>query len=174
LAAPSDVTLRFLADLRNHARLAPGSVRVLSLERQQDLSSQAVVRLRGPLGIHRSAVTELLPPAGSTIAGRAKIGDHTLADVAWTVQAADPGSVVTLCATVEAASTIDSVLLSFGARRWVAKQFAAALDQLSQELGEARADESRARIIGRTADAVADRGALKPATSPPLPPNAGI
>lgn len=139
LSAPADVVLRFLSDLENHAQLAPTSVRVLSLDRQDDASTRAVVRLRGPLAIHRTATTELCPPAASSIAGRAKIGNATVASVTWSIRTVHRGSVVTLCATVEAAGSLDAVLLRFGGRHWLAKRFAAALENLALELCGARA-----------------------------------
>jgi hypothetical protein len=53
----------------------------------------------------------------------------------WRIQPLHDGSFVTLCATVDAASPPDALLLRFGARRWLAGRFAAALEHLSQELG---------------------------------------
>lgn len=135
LSAPPDVVLKFLTDLDNHALLAPESVRVLSCDRQHGLNTRALVRLRGPLAIHRTATTELLRMTESSIIGRTKIGDTTVASVVWRIQALHSGSFVTLCATVDAASPLDALLLRFGARRWLARRFAAALEHLSQELG---------------------------------------
>jgi hypothetical protein len=134
LSAPPDVVLKFLADLDNHALLAPASVRVLSRNRQRGPCTRALVRLRGPLAIHRTASTELLRMTESSIIGRAKIGD-TVATVSWRIQTLRSGSFVALCATVDAASPLDALLLRFGARRWLARRFAAALEHLSQELG---------------------------------------
>jgi hypothetical protein len=125
----------FLADLDNHALLAPGSVRVLSHDRQHGRCTRALVRLKGPLAIHRTASTELLRTTDSSIMGRAKIGDITVASVAWTIQPLYSGSFVTLCATIDAASPLDALLLRVGGRRWLARRFAAALEHLSQELG---------------------------------------
>jgi hypothetical protein len=152
LSAPPDVVLKFLADLDNHALLAPGSVRVLSHDRQRGLNTRALVRLRGPLAIRRTASTELLRMTESSIIGRAKIGDTTVASVVWRIQTVHGGSFVTLCATVDAASPLDALLLRFGARRWLARRFAAALERLSQELGtvsaSAGADAHRTVTLG--------------------------
>jgi Polyketide cyclase / dehydrase and lipid transport len=134
LSAAPDVVLMFLADLDNHALLAPRSVRVLSHDTQDGTTTRALVRLRGPLGIHRTGSTELLRMTNSSIIGRAQIRDTTVASVAWRVQSLDDGSFVTLCATVDAARPFDALLLRFGARRWLARQFASALERLSQEL----------------------------------------
>lgn len=135
LSAPPDLVLKFLTNLDNHALLAPGLVRVLSYDREEGLNSRALVRLRGPLGMHRTASTELLRITASSITGRAKIGETTVASIVWTIQALHTGSFVTLCASVDAASPLDSLLLRFGARRWLLRRFAGALEQLSQELG---------------------------------------
>lgn len=142
LSAPSEVVLRFLSDLENHARLAPTSVSVLTLDQQDDLSTRALVRLRGPLAVHRTASTCLRRPTASSITGRAKIGTATVASVAWSIRTLGAGSVVTLCATVDAAGPLDAVLLRFGGRRWLAKRFDAALENLSLELSDdpARSD----------------------------------
>jgi Polyketide cyclase / dehydrase and lipid transport len=135
LSAPPEIVLNFLADLDNHVLLAPTSVRVLSYDRQDGVNTRALVRMRGPLGIHRTASTELLRVTESSIIGRAKIGDDTVATVVWRIHMLREGSYVTLCATVDAASLLDALLLRFGVRRWLARRFAAALEQLSQELG---------------------------------------
>jgi hypothetical protein len=71
----------------------------------------------------------------SSIMGRARIGDTTVASVTWTIQTLGSGSFVTLCATVDAAGPLDALLLRLGARRWLARRFAAALEHLSRELG---------------------------------------
>jgi hypothetical protein len=140
IAAPAGEVLRFLGDLENHVRLAPGSVEVLSLDRRPDLGAHAVVRLRGPLAIRRTAATELLPTAApNSIVGRARIGSSTLASVAWRVQDRATGSAVALCATIDATAPLDALLLRLGGRRWLARHFAAALDRLSDQVAPAAA-----------------------------------
>src|SRR3954467_7541462 len=84
IGAPADQVLRFLGDLENHARLAPGSVELLSLDRRPDLCTRALVELRGPLAIKPTATTELVPArVADSIAGRASVGKGTLVSVAW-------------------------------------------------------------------------------------------
>lgn len=139
ISARSAEVVRFLDDLENHARLAPGSVEVLSLERGNDAAAHAVVRLRGPLGIRRTARTELLPISrGSrSIHGRASIGSRTSATIVWTITACGRGnSDVTLYARVEHAAPFDRLLLRVGAARWLSGHFATALAHLSDELAE--------------------------------------
>jgi hypothetical protein len=139
--------LQFLADLENHALLAPASVSVLSLDGQRHRATRALVRLRGPLAIRRTASTELLRATGSSIVGRANVG-NTVASVVWNVEALREGSVVTLCATVDAASSLDRLLLRFGGRRWLAGRFAGALEQLSQQLTAAASGTTRSSQRG--------------------------
>ena len=134
LSAPPGAVLEFLADLDNHALLAPGSVAVLAHDRQHGRCTRAIVRLRGPLLMRRTASTELLQVTESSIRGRAKIGGSTIATIAWGVQPLHNGSLVTLCATVDAASPLDALLLRSGARRWLPRRFAGALEHLSLEL----------------------------------------
>ena len=138
IRAQSAGVVRFLDDLENHARLAPGSVEVLSLDRGKDAAARAVVRLRGPLGIRRTAQTELLPiPRGSrSIHGRARNRQpHVRND--RTITASGGGSSdVTLCARVEHAAPFDRLLLRVGAARWLSGHFATPLTHLSDELAD--------------------------------------
>jgi carbon monoxide dehydrogenase subunit G len=135
IAAPADAVVDFLSDLENHVRLAPGALEVLQLERPPGVVARAIVRLKGPLAIRRTAVTELLRTAApDLVAGRARIGDRTRASVVWRIEAYGAGSSVSLCATVDAAAPFDALLLRLGGRRWVARRFAAALDNLAEEL----------------------------------------
>ena len=141
IAAPPDAVLGFLADLGNHARLAPRAVEVRSLERRSDGGARALVRLKGPLGIRRSAVTELLPPdpASDSIIGRARIGKRTAASVVWKIRPNGDGSAVTIRTAIESVSRHDGLLLRMGADRWIARRFAVAIAKLSHELGAASA-----------------------------------
>jgi hypothetical protein len=128
----------FLSDLSNHTRLAPDSVEVLSLERRRSGAEHAIVRLRGPLGIRRTASTELAPPVeANTLSGWARIGRRTLASVRWTIRGDAEGARVALHATVESAARLDALALRLGGRRWLAGHFAAALDRLAAELAPA-------------------------------------
>ena len=143
IRAPADQVLRFLADLENHARLAPGLVELVSLERGPDLCTRALVELRGPLGIKRTATTELVPTrVADSIAGRASVGKGTLVSVVWRIRRRATGSAVTLCATLDATRPLDAVLLRLGGRRWLAKRFAVALDHLSDQFALARTPPS--------------------------------
>ncbi len=140
IAAPAEEILRFLTELENHVRLAPGSVEVLSLDRRPDVGVRALVRLRGPLAIQRTAATELLQaPTPDSLVGRARIGDSTRASVSWKIHRRTAGSTVTLCATIDEAGPLDRLILGLGGRRWLARRFAAALEHLSDQLAPAPA-----------------------------------
>ena len=157
VAAPEAVVERFLSDLSNHVWLAPGSVQMLSLSRRQDGEAEALVRLRGPLGVSRTALTELFPSVDpESIRGTAQIGTRTKASIAWTVRGRGEASDVTLCATVDAAGPVDALLLRLGGRRWLSRKFAAALERLAGEVAPVALDAPEVAPSGRrTATAVA-------------------
>jgi carbon monoxide dehydrogenase subunit G len=135
VAVPPEAVFAYLDDLANHASLAPRSARVLSLERRPERLDRAVVSLKGPLGMRRTASTELVrtePPG--LIAGRAQLGRSTSASVTWTIEGAPSGSVVSLSAAIQSAGPLDALVLRLGGRRWIARRFALALNQLAERL----------------------------------------
>jgi hypothetical protein len=135
IPASAEAAIRFLADLEQHVRLAPESVQLLRLSRPAGRPTHALVRLTGPLGIERMASTKLLQTRlANSIAGQARIGKRTVASVRWCVEENGAGSVVTLSATVDAASPIDRMVLILGGGRWLARRFDAALERLSELL----------------------------------------
>jgi hypothetical protein len=134
VAAP-DTVFRYLEDLANHARLAPRTTDLVRLYRRPGHLDRATVRLRGPLGLRRTASTELVrtePPR--LIVGRAMLGPRTTVSVSWTIATAPAGSVVSLSATIEAAGPLDSLVLRLGGRSWIARRFSSALDSLAAQL----------------------------------------
>jgi hypothetical protein len=137
----------FLDRLENHQRLAPSAIDMRYLRTRPDGGAQALVRLRGPLGVERTARTDLWPtPMESEyVAGRAAIGARTEASVTWMIEADRPGSVVTVTVSVLSADFRDDLLLRMGARRWVARQLRSALERLSEELAPVRADAKARR-----------------------------
>jgi uncharacterized protein YndB with AHSA1/START domain len=163
LAAPAETVFEYLEDLANHARLAPRSAQVLKLEH----SARAVVLLHGPLGLRRTAATEIVqtdPP--TRITGRATLGARTAARVTWTIAATEGGSTVRLETTIESAGRLDALVLRLGGRRWIARRFAAALDSLAQQLAsEAPQEASSATARERRAARAAVRPS-RPDTAP--------
>ena len=101
----------YLEDLANHVSLAPGSAEVLSLGPGEAGLGQAVVRLTGPLGLRRTATTEIIrADAPGFIAGRARVGSRTRACVTWRIGSGEDGSDVTLSASIEAAGPMSIAL----------------------------------------------------------------
>ena len=124
----------FLSDLENHWQLADGAISVAHVEP----GDGGRVRMRGPLGVHRTAVTSLdhvrEPDA---IAGTARVGTRTRARVTWTLEAGIDGvTLVTLSAEVEDASPMDRLLLGAGGRAWLESRFKRILATLEQRFEE--------------------------------------
>ena len=114
-----------LADLRRHWDLAGRWVEPLEL--RQD---GGTVRVRGPLGLHRTIVTTLTDAREpECVAGEARIG-ATRAAISWLLEPAAGGSVVTLRAEVVEAAALDRALLALGGRRWMERRFDATLERL--------------------------------------------
>jgi hypothetical protein len=107
-----------------------------------DGNAHALVRLRGPLGIERTARTDLWhrPARSEYVAGRARIGADTEASVTWTIE--PDGSVVTVAVAVVSTDRRDGLLLRLGARRWLTGQLGLVLERLSEELAPAKAQPS--------------------------------
>jgi hypothetical protein len=125
----------FLASLDNHAALGRGSLELLSLECRAGRANEAVVRLRGPLAIRRTAATAITGTrAPESISGRAWIGPRTRAFVSWQIDSAPHGSTVSVGAIVETAGLRDRLLLALGGRWWLRRRFASALSCLSHRI----------------------------------------
>src|SRR4051795_11211226 len=95
VARPRDELFAVLADLRGHWQLAGRWVEPMELR-----DDGGVVRVRGPLGLHRTittTLTELRPP--ECVAGEATIG-ATRAAIRWVLEEDGTGTNVTLQADV--------------------------------------------------------------------------
>jgi len=141
VAAPRPVVFDFLADLENHWLLADRFVEVLTLERPPGggPARGGRVRVRGPLGISRTAqtrVAEADPP--HAIAGTASVGRRTEAQVRWTLAPEGESTRVRLEAAVQRAGTIDAVLLAAGGRRWLGRRFDSILATLARRMDDAQ------------------------------------
>jgi carbon monoxide dehydrogenase subunit G len=118
--AERERVFEFLSDLENHWQLADGAISVVSVEP----GDGGRVRMRGPLGVHRTAVTsldEMHEP--SLIAGSAHVGARTHARVTWSLEPRDGGTSVTLNADVLDAAPLDRALLVVGGRAWLEASF---------------------------------------------------
>ena len=134
--APPEAIFAFLTDLENHWLIADRFVDVVSLEGPHGARHGGRVRIRGPLGIHRTARTSVVaadPP--DRMWGRADLGHGTSAEVSWRLARGGDGTEVELAATIESAGMLDRALLTLGGRRWLERRFRAALDQLAEVVG---------------------------------------
>lgn len=145
LNAPARAVYNFLIRLPNHALIGGKGLRLESVAAD---GRAALISLRGPLGIRRTArtnVTSLHPP--HRFGGTAVVGRRTMAHVFWTIDRAGTGSLVTLSATIMRAGPLDRLLLALGGRWWVARSFKGAIALLGAAL-EAEAGETCTPIAG--------------------------
>jgi Polyketide cyclase / dehydrase and lipid transport len=121
-----EAVFAFLAELENHWRLAGGWIEVQSLDQ-----NGGSVRMRGPLGVKRTARTrvEATDPPRS-LEGSANLG-RTQARVRWALTEDGPHTQVHLEATVVKATPLDHLLLTLGGRRWLHRQFTKTIQQLA-------------------------------------------
>src|SRR4051794_29302928 len=136
--APPDVAFALLADLAGHWRLID---RWTQIVRVADDGRAATVRLRGPLGLRRTARTRVLlerPP--SALEGEARVGRRTVARVRWALARDGAATLVVLSAEVGAAGAADRALLALGGRRWLRVRFADALARLAVQARAARVE----------------------------------
>jgi len=140
VGASAPAVFSFLADLENHWLLADRFVEVVTLERPSGGGPAygGTVRMRGPLGLGRTARTRVVETQPHTsLAGIASVGNGTEALVRWTLTPADDGTRVRLEATVKRAGRLESALLVAGGRRWLEQRFASILETLAQRVPRA-------------------------------------
>ena len=128
-ASPDEV-FDFLSDLENHWRLTGRRVEVLGLNGDRDGGS---VRIRGPLGLHRTAATKVTASRSPRlILGVAELRGGTRARVSWTLAPHSRETRVALVAEVERAAPLDRVLLAVGGRAWLRHMFGRSLERLAE------------------------------------------
>ncbi|MFL5896243.1 MAG: SRPBCC family protein [Thermoleophilaceae bacterium] len=129
-AAPEAV-FRFLSDLENHWRLADRWIEVVELERSNGAHGGRV-RMRGPLGIGRTARTTVVDAQPEHVMhGTAELG-RTRALIGWELHEDVGGTAVRLSANVERTGLLDGLLLALGGRAWMQRRFEAILATLAQ------------------------------------------
>lgn len=153
VAASHEEVFAFLSRLENRWRLADRWIEVLSLNGggRSDSADGGRVRIRGPLGLGRTASTRVVssdPPRSVT--GIAEVGRRSRATVRWTLSegTGDDGGAAThvrLSAHVDRAWPFDRLLLALGGRAWMRRRFRYVLATLGQRLG----DRERAAAGGR-------------------------
>jgi hypothetical protein len=134
--APPEQVFEFLSELRNHWRLADRFVEVVTLDASDGGPADGgTVRLRGPLGLSRTATTRVAATrAPRLMIGTAELGGGTRARVSWTLAGRLGATRVRLAAEVERAGRLDRVLLALGGRWWLRRVFVATLKRLAEEL----------------------------------------
>ncbi len=158
-----DHVFAYLADLRNHWELTGRAITVVAL----DGHDRGCVRLHGPLGIRRTALTRLMTvEAPWLIAGAAVVGRRTVARVTWTLAPAGSGTRVRLAATIGVAGPCDRALLALGGRRWLSRRFATVLARLERRLEPS--DSTSALGLGSVVGHVAALGGQRQSLGDPL------
>jgi Polyketide cyclase / dehydrase and lipid transport len=140
--APQEEVFAYLSDLGNHWELADRFVDVLSLDRPAgDPAAPATggrVRVRGPLGITRTAATRVVAaddPNG--MIGVARIGGRTAAVISWSLIDRGADTIASLRADVSALGHLDRLLLAAGGRAWLERRFASTVARLAELLSSA-------------------------------------
>jgi hypothetical protein len=129
-----EAVFAFLAELSNHWLVADRWIDVVCLDDEGDGGR---VRIRGPLGLRRTARTQVLkaePPA--RLEGRAALGG-TVARVRWELAERGQATLVRLEAHVEHAGPLDRLLLAAGGRAWLRWRFRATIAGLAHRCAEA-------------------------------------
>src|SRR3954447_17865941 len=136
IPAPPEEVFEFLCDLANHWRLTDRHLSVVELNGAKD---GATVRLRGPLGIRRTAHTHVTASREPRLMiGIAELEGGTRARVSWTLAGRMNQTRVRLAADVESVSPLDRVLLALGGKIWMRRMFRHALGQLADRFSGAR------------------------------------
>lgn len=135
LPHPPEEVFAFLADLDKHWRLTDRYLRLVDVGRVGDDPRIGRIAIRSPIGLHRTAQTEVTTVrAPSRFGGVARVGSGTCAHVLWKVDPHEQGALVTLEATVLEATPLDRLLLALGGRVWLRRRFNGALSRLAREL----------------------------------------
>ncbi len=125
----------FLSDLENHWLIADRFVEVLELDGPPGARTGGRVRIRGPLGVRRTARTRVdYARPFEEMGGSAQLTDATTAQVRWLLREDTAGTAVTLAARIDRAGQLDRLLLAAGGMAWMRRRFAATLESLDARL----------------------------------------
>ena len=128
----------FLSDLENHWAIAGRFVDVVDLTGPPGARTGGRVRVRGPLGLRRTAHTRVdYARPVEEMGGSARIGAATTARVQWRLRPQGSATAVTLAARVEQAARLDRLLLALGGRAWLRQRFMSTLRALDARLAAA-------------------------------------
>jgi polyketide cyclase/dehydrase/lipid transport protein len=139
--AGREAVFAFLASLDRHWQLADRWIEVVSLDGDRG----GRVRMRGPLGVHRTATTRVVESrAPDYLHGTASMG-ATEGHVTWTLSEAGEGSTrVRLEASVVRARPLDRLLLAAGGRLWLRRRLRATIAALARAVAVSPTREARA------------------------------
>jgi hypothetical protein len=131
-ASPAAV-FDFLSDLGNHWVMADRFIEVVRLDSDRmGTATGGKVRMRGPLGIRRTATTRVASSERPTaMTGTAELSGGTRARVTWSFSPDGEGTTVRLAAALEKAGPLDRALLALGGRAWFRRRLAAILAALA-------------------------------------------
>lgn len=134
IPAPAEEVFAFLSDLSNHWRLANSHVEVLELDGDR---RGGVVRVLGPLGLHRTARTHVTAAhQARLVVGVAELRGGTRARVSWTLAGRGRVTRVRLAAEIEHASPLDRLVLMIGGRAWMRRMFDRTLGRLADRFDD--------------------------------------
>ncbi len=129
----------FLADLENHWAIAGRFVDVVDLTGPPRARTGGRVRIRGPLGLRRTAHTQVdYARPVEEMGGSARIGATTTARVQWRLRPQGDATAVTLAAKIEQTGRFDRLLLALGGRTWLRQRFKSTLQALEARLAADR------------------------------------
>jgi hypothetical protein len=132
IAASPQTLFALLDDLAEHWRMAGDWVEVVSLDPPTGPAQGAVVRLRGPLGLRRTARTRVdVAEPDTRLAGHAQTANGTRAAVEWNLRPAGTGTRVDLCVALAGARLGDRLLWAVIGRAWTQRRLAATLERLA-------------------------------------------
>ena len=137
VAASPEEVFDFLSDLGNHWLMADRFVEVVRLDGAPgEPATGGVVRMHGPLGIRRTAITQVTGrERPRMMTGTADLRGGTCARVTWSFVPDGDGTIVRLAAEVQKAGPLDRMLLTLGGKAWFRRHLAAILASMSERFG---------------------------------------
>ncbi len=135
VGAPADEVFAFLADLRNHWRLAGPWIEVVALRPAEGRADGATIRLRGPLGMVFSVDTRVDEHhAPMRILGRGACG-RSRAVVVWDLKPAGAGRTrVSVAVRLVRAAPHHRLIWTAGGRAWLARRLGQTVGGLGADL----------------------------------------
>jgi uncharacterized protein YndB with AHSA1/START domain len=135
-ASPEEV-FDFLSDLGNHWLMADRFIEVVRLDGTPgEAATGGTVRMHGPLGIRRTAITRVTgQERPKMMTGTADLRGGTRARVTWSFVPDGDGTTVRLAAEVQKAGPLDRMLLTLGGKAWFRRHLATILAALAESFG---------------------------------------